>query len=141
MNKADYDEIVRVIDWWWGGPTASLAHPVFFYELGKIARIMEVDGKMIGFLLGFLTAEPPPIGYIHMVGIHPDYRRRHVGRKLYESFEDSCRSAGCTLMKAVTAPGDERSVQFHEALGWVWETVPDYAGPGRARVVFTKRIG
>jgi len=60
MNKADYDEIVRVIDWWWGGPTASLAHPVFFYELGKIARIMEVDGKMIGFLLGFLTAEPPP---------------------------------------------------------------------------------
>jgi ribosomal protein S18 acetylase RimI-like enzyme len=141
MNKGDFDEIVRVIDRWWGGPTASLAHPVFFYELGQVARIVEHEGGMIGFLLGFITGDESPVGYIHMIGIHPDHRRRHVGRKLYESFEDSCRSAGCTRLKAMTAPGDTRSVDFHVALGWRWETVRDYAGPGRDRVVFTKQIG
>jgi GNAT superfamily N-acetyltransferase len=141
LRKGDYDEIVRVIDRWWGGPTAALAHPIFFYELGQAARVVEKDGRMIGFLLGFITPDDPPVGYIHMIGIHPDQRRQHVGHRLYESFEDSCRSAGCKGMKAVTVPGNDGSVKFHVALGWQWTTVRDYAGPGRDRVVFTKQLG
>jgi ribosomal protein S18 acetylase RimI-like enzyme len=139
MTKADYDFIVRVIDKWWGGPTSALAHPIFFYELGREARVVEADGKPVGFLFGFLPCDPS-VGYIHLVGIDPDYRRQHVGSLLYQAFEEACAKAGCQSMKAMTTLGNQGSVRFHEALGWSSQQVEDYAGPGRARVVFTKSL-
>jgi GNAT superfamily N-acetyltransferase len=141
LEKRDYDLIVQVIDRWWGGPTSALAHPIFFYELGTMARIVEDDGVMVGFLLGFIAPAPSgSVGYVHLVGIHPDHRRRGVGRLLYESFETDCRNAGVSRMKAITTLGNEGSQVFHQALGWDMVEIEDYAGPGRPRIVFTKEF-
>jgi GNAT superfamily N-acetyltransferase len=138
LTKADYDYIVREIDQWWGGPTSALAHPIFFYELGEHAKVVEADGLVVGFLFGFIA--PDGTGYVHLVGIHPDFRRKHVGSMLYKGFEESCRAAGCKAMKAITTLGNDGSVRFHEALGWAVAQTDDYAGPGRARIVFTKQL-
>jgi hypothetical protein len=59
LGKQDYDHIVQIIDRWWGGPTTALAHPIFFYELGAMARVVEHDGILVGFLLGFVAPGPP----------------------------------------------------------------------------------
>lgn len=139
LKKVDYDEIVREIDRWWGGPTTALAHPMFFYELGDLARVVEDDGLLVGFLFGFLCPDGRT-GYVHLVGIHPDYRRRGVARLLYTAFEDDSRRAGYRRLKAITTLGNEASVSFHRALGWDAEEVEDYAGPGRMRIVFTKTL-
>ena len=40
-----------------------------------------------------LVGEQAPVGYVHLVGIHPDYRRRGVGRLLYTQFVEECRQA------------------------------------------------
>jgi GNAT superfamily N-acetyltransferase len=142
ITKADFDRIVEVIDHWWGGPISTFAHPIFFYELGDHALIVEQGAEMIGFLLGFLAepAQSPRTGYVHLVGIHPDYRRRGVGRLLYDRFVEECREARCTRMKAITTPGNEGSIRFHVALGWSVNDIEDYAGPGRRRIVFTKSL-
>ena len=140
LTKRDFDHIVQVIDRWWGGPTSALAHPLFFYELGQHARVVEHDGVLVGFLLGFIAPGPPKIGYVHLVGIHPDFRRRGVATVLYQAFEEDCREAGCVGLKATTTVGNDASVHFHEAAGWQCETVEDYAGPGRARVVLRKAL-
>lgn len=152
LEKADYDFIVRVIDQWWEGPTTALAHPIFFYELGRLARVVELeDGTVVGFLLGFVAEKyadgrpgsPKPgskIGFVHLVGIDPDYRRRGVARMLYGAFEEACRDGGCVGIKAITTQGNEGSVRFHLALGYSVTTVDDYAGPGRARIVFEKPL-
>ena len=142
LEKRDYDLIVQVIDRWWGGPTSALAHPIFFYELGTLARIVEDEGVMVGFLLGFIASPPSggSVGYVHLVGIHPDHRRRGVGRLLYEAFEKDCRAAGVSRMKAITTLGNEGSQVFHQALGWDMVEIEDYAGPGRPRIVFTKEF-
>ena len=138
LTKADYDQIVRVIDQWWEGPTSALAHPIFFYELGRLARVVESEGMLVGFLFGFVTESR--VGYVHLVGIHPQQRRRGVARLLYSSFEQASREAGCTGLKAITTHGNEGSVRFHQALGWTVREVDDYAGPGRGRVVFEKSL-
>ncbi|HKQ71792.1 MAG TPA: GNAT family N-acetyltransferase [Polyangiaceae bacterium] len=140
LEKRDYDLIVQVIDRWWGGPTSALAHPIFFYELGEMGRIVEDDGVMVGFLLGFIarSGQGGDVGYVHLVGIHPDHRRRGVGRLLYEAFEEDCRKTGASRMKAITTLGNEGSQVFHQVLGWDMSEVEDYAGPGRPRIVFTK---
>ena len=139
LTKADYDQIVRVIDRWWGGPTSALAHPMFFYELGRLGRVVESDGLLVGFLLGFICPDAS-VGYVHLVGIHPDYRRRGVGRLLYEAFAKDCAREGCRSLKAITTLGNEGSVRFHQTLGWSMTEVEDYAGPGRLRIVFTKDL-
>jgi ribosomal protein S18 acetylase RimI-like enzyme len=140
ITKADFDYIVSVLDRWWGGPSGERAHPVFFYELGNDALIAEEDGQIIGFLLGFITPAAPPVGYVHLVGIHPDQRRHGVGKALYEQFIERCKKAGVERLKAITTVGNEGSVRFHEALGFEAREVPDYAGEGRARIVFTKAL-
>lgn len=152
LTKDDYDTIVRVIDQWWDGPSSALAHPLFFYELGRLARVAEVDDTGIaGFLLGFVAEShasgtpkaPAPgakVGYIHLVGIHPAQRRKGVARGMYASFEEACGDEGCVAIKAITTLGNEGSVRFHLALGYSVSTVEDYAGPGRPRVVFEKKV-
>ena len=153
ITKRDFDRIVEVIDHWWGGPISTFAHPIFFYELGDQALVIEQGSEMIGFLLGFVvpradetsevrktTSEAGRTGYVHLVGIHPDYRRRGVGRQLYDRFVEECRAAQCVRMKAITTPGNEGSIRFHVALGWNMQDVEDYAGPGRRRIVFTKPL-
>lgn len=140
ITKADYDYIVSVLDRWWGGPSGERAHPVYFYELGKDALIAEEDGLVVGFLLGFVAPTTPPTGYVHLVGIHPSHRRQGVGNQLYEVFRGRCKSSGAHTLRAITLVGNEGSLRFHEALGFNAETVPDYAGPGRSRVVFTKPL-
>ena len=148
ITKADFDRVVEVIDHWWGGPISTFAHPIFFYELGGAALVVEDGSQMIGFLLGFVVAGTGArlagadgrCGYVHLVGIHPDFRRRGVGRLLYDRFTQDCRTAQCIVMKAITTPGYEGSIRFHVALGWDVQEVEDYAGPGRRRIVFTKRL-
>jgi GNAT superfamily N-acetyltransferase len=147
ITKPDFDRIVEVIDHWWGGPISTFAHPIFFYELGEQGLVVEQGSDMIGFLLGFPTAAPDGksgesarTGYVHLVGIHPDYRRRGVGRLLYDRFANDSREAGCVRLKAITTPGNEGSIRFHLALGWNVQEVDDYAGPGRRRIVFTKQL-
>jgi GNAT superfamily N-acetyltransferase len=140
LGKQDYDHIVQVIDRWWGGPTSALAHPLFFYELGSLARVVEHDGMLVGFLFGFVTGTPARTGYVHLVGIHPDYRRRGVGKVLYQAFEEDCRSEDCHSLKAVTTTGNEASIAFHRATGWSVQLVEDYAGPARPRIVFHKHL-
>jgi GNAT superfamily N-acetyltransferase len=139
LTKADYDQIVTVIDRWWGGPTSALAHPMFFYELGRMARVVELDGLLVGFLLGFICPDAS-VGYVHLVGIHPDYRRRGVAKLLYRSFEEDCVREGCRRLKAITTLGNEGSVRFHLALDWTMTEMEDYAGPGRLRIVFAKDL-
>jgi GNAT superfamily N-acetyltransferase len=153
ITKQDFDRIVEVIDHWWGGPLGTFAHPIFFYELGAQALVVEKDSEMIGFLLGFVVhgsdlpglpdaaaTGAPDTGYVHLVGIHPDYRRQGVGRLLYERFTDACKAVGCAKMKAITAAGNEGSIRFHAAVGWQIDEIDHYAGPDRKRLVFTKPL-
>lgn len=140
ITREDFQQIVSVIDQWWGGPTSALAHPLFFYELGRHALIVEDAGRMAGFLLGFMGDGDPKVGYVHLVGIDPEYRRRGVGRALYEEFARRAREAGAVRLKAITTPGNQGSVEFHRAMGYVVSLVPDYAGPDRARYVFTRDL-
>jgi GNAT superfamily N-acetyltransferase len=141
LTKADFDKIVEVFDEWWGGPSSGFApHPIYFYEFGEHALVAEVEGELVGFLFGFIAERPVRTGYVQLVGIHPEHRRKGVGRLLYEKFTQACQKAGCERMKAITTAANEGSLRFHEALGWAAEEVEDYAGPGRRRIVFTRAL-
>lgn len=139
IQKRDFDYVVSVFDHWWGGPSSEKASPFFFHELGGHALIAEEDGQVIGFLLG-LVSDGGRTGYIHLVGIDPNHRRRGVGKRLYQNFCERCVQSGLKELKAIGMVGHEGSLRFHAALGFDVREAPDYAGPGRTRVVFTKQL-
>ena len=141
LEKADFDHVVQVVDRWWGGPMAALVHPIFHYEFGDRALVAEEAGRIVGFLFGFVAGEGAGrVGYVHLVGVHPEYRQHGAGRALYERFMEACRESGVHRLKAISPVGSDVAREFHEGLGFRGEEVPDYAGPGRARVVFARDV-
>lgn len=64
-------------------------------------------------------------GYVSHVGVHPDRRRRGVGRAMMVELERVLRSKGCTKVKLQVWPDDERAIGFYRELGYELEDLID----------------
>ena len=140
-TAADYDSIAAVIDDWWGRPVTHALPRLFLDHFHATSTIAEADGDLAGFLIGFLSPSMPDAAYIHFVGVHPDHRRGGLARVLYERFFALAAADRRTVVRAVTAPVNERSIAFHRALGFtVSDPVPGYDGPGDVKVRFERPL-
>jgi ribosomal protein S18 acetylase RimI-like enzyme len=134
--------IGRVNVWWDGRDMAPMLPTLFFIHFDGTSFVAEdSNGELLGFLCGFLSQTEDDEAYIHFVGVSPEERGGGLGRALYERFFDEARSQGRNIVRCVTSPVNQRSVAFHQALGFeVERTVPDYDGPGEDRVLLVKRL-
>jgi ribosomal protein S18 acetylase RimI-like enzyme len=139
-EPADYARVIGVVDEWWGGrEMAAMLPKLFFVHFRDTSFVAEEDGQVVAFLCGFRSQTYADEAYVHFVGVHPQHRRSGLARELYERFFAAV--APRTVVRAVTAPVNERSVAFHRALGFDVERVdPDYDGAGAARVLLVKRL-
>jgi ribosomal protein S18 acetylase RimI-like enzyme len=113
----------------------------FLHFEGTSFVVEDADGKLVGFLIGFLSQTDDAEAYIHFVGVAPSHRGSGIGRELYERFFTVAREHGRSSVRCVTSPVNEGSVAFHESLGFVAESVAkDYDGPGEDRVLLVKRL-
>jgi ribosomal protein S18 acetylase RimI-like enzyme len=140
-TPADYDRIAAVLDSWWGRPVRHALPRLFLDHFHATSTIAEADGDLAGFLIGLLSPSLPDAAYIHFVGVHPDHRRDGLARLLYQRFFDLATADGRTVVRAVTAPANERSIAFHAALGFtVSAPLPGYDGPGDVKVRFERAL-
>ena len=95
---------------------------LFFLHFEGTSFVAEDDeGKLVAFLIGFLSQTDPEEAYIHFVGVAPAQRGSGIGRELYERFFTVVAAEGRTRVRCVTSPVNEGSVAFHESLGFVAE--------------------
>jgi len=152
MTIGDYRFIKEHVDDWWGRPVRQLLLPLFFHQLGRWSYVASCGSEVIGFILGFRAQRNPLEAYIHMVGVHPRYRRMGIASNLYLLFFSSAVLAGCGLVKAITTPANQASIFFHRSLGFrtvgaIWDAgknvfvEPHYAGQDDPRVVFVRPLG
>jgi len=140
-TPADYDGIAAVVDDWWGRPVSHALPRLFLDHFHATSTIAEADGALAGFLIGFLSPSRPDAAYIHFVGVHPEHRRGGLARLLYERFFALAAADGRTVVRAVTAPANARSIAFHTALGFtVTDPVQGYDGPGDVKVLFERAL-
>jgi ribosomal protein S18 acetylase RimI-like enzyme len=139
-EPADYGRVIEVVDWWWGGrEMAAMLPKLFFVHFRDTSFIAEDDEGLAGFLCGFRSQTYADEAYVHFVGVDPARRGSGLGRMLYERFFEAV--APCTIVRAVTAPVNERSVAFHRALGFEVDRVDDdYDGRGQGRVLLVKDL-
>ncbi len=151
MEPADYNPIIAVVDDWWGGRhMAAMLPRLFFVHFRPTSFAAEEDGRLCGFLVGFVSQTDPTQAYIHFVGVDPAYRAHGLGRLLYERFFAAARSLGCTQVSCVTSPVNKGSIAFHTRLGF--SIVPgddevdgipvstNYDGRGGSRVLFRRQL-
>jgi ribosomal protein S18 acetylase RimI-like enzyme len=133
--------VISVVDDWWGGRAmAAMLPKLFFVHFRDTSFVAEADGELAGFLCGFRSQTYDDEAYVHFVGVDPAQRGAGLGRLLYERFFEAVRPR--SVVRAVTSPVNERSVAFHQAIGFEVERVDDeYDGRGEARVLLVKRLG
>ena len=147
----DHARIIGVMEEWWGGRDLTGMLPRLFLEhFTNTSFVIEKDGALIGFLIGFLSPARPREGYIHFVGIHPSWRGIGMGAFLYHRFFDLCRKNGRDVVRACTSPVNQGSVAFHQRMGFrvsegnaEMDGIPvtlDYNGPDDPKMLFEIRI-
>jgi len=151
-RPSDCDRVLAVIDEWWGGLATSSNLPhVFFSHLTPTSFVLEAsDGEIVGFLLGFLSQAHPDEACVHMVGVHPAFRRLGYGRRLCERFFTAAQMLGRRWVRSASTPSGQ-SIAFHCAMGFVplqgdavSDGLPvrrDRAGSDGRRVVFRRGVG
>ena len=142
-NPTDYGRVIQHVNAWWGGrDMAPMLPKLFFLHFEGTSFVAEDDeGKLVAFLIGFLSQTDPDEAYVHFVGVAPAQRGSGIGRELYERFFAVVAKEGRTRVRCVTSPVNEGSVAFHESLGFVAErVVENYDGPGEDRVLFVRQL-
>lgn len=150
-EPADHARIIAVMTDWWGGRDLTASVPrLFLNHFCETSFVVEKDGELVAFLVGFLSPAKPDEGYIHFAGIHPDWRKKGLGRHLFETFFDLCRKNGRRVVRSCTSPVNSSSVAFHQRMGFSLEPgdakvqgVPvtlDYNRPDDHKVLFVKQL-
>jgi ribosomal protein S18 acetylase RimI-like enzyme len=143
-QPSDYGRVIARVNVWWGGREMEPMLPrLFFVHFEGTSYVAErpEDGELVGFLCGFLSQTKADEAYIHFIGVAPEARGLGLGRGLYERFFDEVRAHGRSVVRCVTSPENADSVAFHSELGFeVEETIEDYDGEGRSRVLLAKRL-
>lgn len=142
-NPSDYGRVIQHVNAWWDGREMALMLPkLFFVHFEGTSFVAEDDeGRLVAFLIGFVSQSKPEEAYVHFVGVSPDHRGSVLGRALYERFFAAVQAQGCTVVRCVTSPLNIDSVAFHESLGFAAESVaPDYDGPGEDRVLLARSL-
>ncbi|MEV7614254.1 GNAT family N-acetyltransferase [Streptomyces sp. NPDC089799] len=145
-GEADHARVLAVLDDWWGGfkgaegsrERALLLPRLYFRHFTATSTLAEYgDGRLAGFLIGFVSQTDPRTAYVHFSGVDPALQGRGVGRLLYEGFFEQVRTRGVRSVGCITSPGNAGSRAFHTRLGFTASGVlPDYDGPGLDRISF-----
>jgi ribosomal protein S18 acetylase RimI-like enzyme len=138
---ADYDAVASLVDAWWGRPILGSLPRLFLDLFYGTSLVIDGSSEPAAVLVGILSPSDAESAYIHFVGVSPPDRRRGYARLLYEEFFGLARSAGRTCVRAITAPVNATSADFHRAMGFaVTGPVHGYNGPGHDMLVFERSL-
>ncbi|MGG0465387.1 GNAT family N-acetyltransferase [Priestia aryabhattai] len=119
VKGSDYYVISPLInDWWNGRQMSDLLPKLFFDHFKNTSFIVEEEGEITGFLIGFLSQSYSNEAYIHFVGIHPEYRGKGIGKQLYNQFFDVIKQNGRNSVRCVTSPMNKDSIAYHTKMGF-----------------------
>lgn len=153
-TETDHPRVIAVVDEWWGGRRMRQLLPrLWFQHFTGTSWVAEgSNGRLLGFIVAFISPDDPATGYVHMIASDPNRRRAGIGRALYAHVFEDLAQRGVRQVKAITWPGNRPSIDFHRAIGFRVDDGPGtesiYGTPAHAaydsadddRVVFIRDI-
>jgi ribosomal protein S18 acetylase RimI-like enzyme len=118
-EPADHKRIISVMKDWWGGRDLTWMLPkLFLVHFCDTSFIIEKEEDLMAFLIGFLSQSKTNEGYIHLVGVHPNYRGMGIGEFLYHRFFQICKANSRDTIRSCTSPVNKGSIEFHRKIGF-----------------------
>ena len=150
-RTSDYRKIIKALKYWWDGRDLTRMVPrLFLIHFSNTSFIVEKNNRFIAFLIGFLSPDRPAEGYIHFVGVHPDFRKTGIGKVLYNRFFKMCKENNRDTVRSCTSPVNKGSIEFHKKIGFEIsegnaeiegiQITLDYNGPNDPKVLFEINI-
>lgn len=118
-GPGDWSRVAAVLPGWSNGcDLRALLPEVFFEHFGATSFVVEFEGEVVGVLIGFLCPSHDDEAYVHVVAVHPAWRRIGLASDLCRRFFACARAHGRTVVRAVASPLDTASIAFHTHLGF-----------------------
>ena len=150
-KPSDHPRIINVLkDWWDGRDLTWMLPKLFLIHFTNTSFVVEKRDELIAFLIGFLSPAKSKEGYIHFVGVHPDFREIGIGEHLYNRFFIICIENNRNTVRACTSPVNKGSIEFHKKIGFEIskgnseiqgiQVTLDYNKPNDPKVLFEIKI-
>jgi len=150
-KPSDHQRIISVMKDWWGGRDLTWMLPkLFLVHFCDTSFIIEKEEDLVAFLIGFLSQSKANEGYIHLVGVHPNYRDMGLGEFLYHRAFQICKANNRDTIRSCTSPVNKGSIRFHKKIGFTIlkgdvevdgvQVSLDYNHPGDSKVLFEIKI-
>ena len=150
-KPSDQQRIISVMKEWWGERDLTWMLPkLFLVHFCDTSFIIEKEEDLMAFLIGFLSQSKANEGYIHLVGVHPNYRGMGLGEFLYHRFFQICKENNRDTIRACTSPVNKGPIEFHKKIGFNVlkgdsevdgvQVSLDYNHPGDPKILFEIEI-
>lgn len=124
MARSDIDAVLAIDKKISGGQGLITYRDMVAVDPGAaldLSFVSEVDGQLVGFILGRLTYVGVPfieVAVIHALAVTPDYRHHGIASRLVNALLDHCRAEGVHTIRAILNERDTQLRRFFERLGF-----------------------
>lgn len=102
-------------------------------------RAVTSGGIMVGFVIGLI--EPDHTGHVTTVGVAPEHRRRHLGKRLMLQVEEGFRRRNVRLVRLEVRSLNTAAQKVYENLGYaITQRLPKYYSNGGDGLLMLKSL-
>ncbi|CRY75530.1 MULTISPECIES: diaminobutyrate acetyltransferase [Nocardia] len=101
----------RVLD-----TNSSYAYLLWCRDFPGTTVVAEVDGRVVGFVIGYLRPESPDTVFVWQVAVSPTERGRGTGTALIQKLLDRVAPHGVTALETTISPDNPASIAMFAAV-------------------------
>jgi ribosomal-protein-alanine acetyltransferase len=102
-------------------------------------RVATSGGAMVGFVIGLI--EPDHTGHITTVGVAPEHRRRHLGKRLMNEVEKGFKERNVRIVRLEVRSLNIPAQKLYQRLGYsITQRLPKYYSNGGDGLLMLKSL-
>jgi ribosomal protein S18 acetylase RimI-like enzyme len=129
----------------------SIYH-IFTKFFKNTSLVVEDNGVIKGFILGFISQDEPKKSYVHLLCVEHSLRGQNIASNLIDEFIKIVSAYSCSEVFLICKPSNKRALKFYNKIGFVslksnrtvkvenFNLFIDYDGPKDDKIVFYKSI-
>lgn len=124
---------------------SGMGGPILFRHIqelfGNLFLVAEMDGDIIGYILGGVHLEDAARGKLIRIGVCPGHQRKECGTQLTAELFSRMKSRGVTSVHVTVALENSAARSFYAKIGFVQKEIREnYFYPDIPRLVLEKTL-